>query len=163
MINGLLHSKGNLTMSWASFSLHSPKSPLHTLPFLKLRISINHLLSLWMASAHTSQRKKKTLRYKLQSICLSCHLPSFLCQWRGGVLWRWSPWPLHCPLQGHCYHAWYALGLSLLISSYHQRPLSFPKKMKRTANLKGDSSDLYLVMMSIYFCLLSWSLNLLRT
>lgn len=64
MINGLLLSKENLPMSWPLSSLDSPKSPLHTLPFLKLRISINHLLSLWMASSHTSQRKKKTPRYK---------------------------------------------------------------------------------------------------
>lgn len=92
----------------------------------------------------------------------SSFLPVSMTQ-GGGALWRWSPWSLHCPLQGHCYHAWYALGLSLLISSYHQRFLSFQKQMKRTANFKGDASDLYSVMMSIYFCLPSWSLNLLRT
>lgn len=167
MINGLLISKENLPMSWPLSSLDSPKSPLHTLPFLKLRISINHLLSLWMASSHTSQRKKKTPRYKQSFKVLAWaafFLPSCVNDGGGGgALWRWSPWSLHCPLQGHCYHTWYALGLSLLISSYHQRPLSFQKQMERTANFKGDASDLYPVMMSIYFCLPSWSLSLLRT
>lgn len=141
MINGLPHSKGNLPLSWPSPSLCSPKSPLHTLLFLKLRISINRLLSLWMASSHTSHREKKTLRYKqsFKALAWAAIFPSFLCQWQE-VLWRWSPWPLQCPLRGHCYHAWCALGLSLLISPYHQRPLSFQKQMKRRANFKGDAS-----------------------
>lgn len=84
MISRLPQSKGNLTV--ASSSLALQKSPLHTLPFLKLRLSINNL-SLWLASPHTSQRKKKLLDGAvLQNTIPSCYLPSFLPVMEGGCL-----------------------------------------------------------------------------
>lgn len=166
MINGLLLSKENLPMSWPLSSLDSPKSPLHTLPFLKLRISINHLLSLWMASSHTSQRKKKTPRYKQSFKALAWaafFLPSCVNDGGGGCALEVEPMIPSLPSSRSLLSRFICPWSSLLISSYHQRPLSFQKQMERTANFKGDASDLYPVMMSIYFCLPSWSLNLLRT